>query len=399
MNRTLSALFSALEAVIVVGVGLAIPLAPLTVMWGAAYGFAPDWTIFWRLSADVWLLGHGADLTVTLSDTVVKASGLSGAAAPFTIGIAPLGFALVTLLLGRRAGRRIDETQHRLLGEIVAGAVFALLSVGITASAGQPDARINVPEGIILPTLVFVIGLLLARPAADLRPLAATWSAPIRSTLMTSLRAGSAAAAMIATVASVIVAVVIFGSYAQIITLYENLHSGALGGVALTVGQLMFLPNLIIWAISWLIGPGFAIGAGSGVSPLGTTLGPIPSIPVFGALPQGDFTFAFIGLIVPILAGFLAGVLFRGAPAKLEPGAEDHGAIRRGWMFATALGIGVVGGVILGILAWASSGGIGPGRLQLAGPDPIAVGLWAALEIAVASLLGLLASNRGSAGR
>ena len=70
MNRTLSALFSALEAVIVVGVGLAIPLAPLTVMWGAAYGFAPDWTIFWRLSADVWLLGHGTDLTVTLAPTL-----------------------------------------------------------------------------------------------------------------------------------------------------------------------------------------------------------------------------------------------------------------------------------------------------------------------------------------
>jgi hypothetical protein len=391
MNRTLSALFSALEAVIVVGVGLAIPLAPLTVMWGAAYGFAPDWTIFWRLSADVWLLGHGTDLTLTLAPALAKASGLAGAATPFTLGIAPLGFALITLLLGRRAGRRIDETHHRLLGEIVAGVVFALLSFGITVSASQPSARPNLPEGVILPTLVFVIGLLLARPAADLRPLAEQWPAPIRSTLMTTLRAGSAAAAIVTLVASVVLAVVIVGSYAQIITLYENLHSGALGGVALTVGELMFLPNLVIWTMSWLVGPGFAIGVGSGVSPLGTTLGPIPSIPVLGALPHGDFAFAFVGLVVPILAGFFAGVLFRGSPGQ-DP-------IRGRWMFATALGIGLVGGVLLGVLAWASSGAIGPGRLQVAGPDPIAVGLWSAAEIAVASLLGLLASSRGAGNR
>jgi hypothetical protein len=42
MNRMLSALFSALEAVIVVAVGLAIPLVPLTILWGAQYGFAPN---------------------------------------------------------------------------------------------------------------------------------------------------------------------------------------------------------------------------------------------------------------------------------------------------------------------------------------------------------------------
>ena len=55
MNRTLSALFSALEAIIVAAVGLAIPLAPLTALWAVQYGFAPSWTGFWRLAAIWWL--------------------------------------------------------------------------------------------------------------------------------------------------------------------------------------------------------------------------------------------------------------------------------------------------------------------------------------------------------
>ena len=31
-------------------------------------------------------------------------------------------------------------------------------------------------------------------------------------------------------------------------------------------------------AVSWLVGPGFAIGAGSFVSPVGTALGPLPAM-------------------------------------------------------------------------------------------------------------------------
>jgi hypothetical protein len=388
MNRTLSALFSALEAVIVVGIGLAIPLLPLTVLWGAQYGFAPDWTIFWRIAADAWLLGHGTDLTLTLDPVTAKSLALVGAGTPFVVSMAALGFALLTLVLAHRAGRRIAETRHRLLGEIVAVLVFALCASGIAVSAGQKSAEPNLAQGIVLPTLVFALGLLIARAGA-LPDFARGLSVELRATIGAALRGGTVAAATVATVASFIVIVLLVGNYAQIITLYENLHSGALGGFALTIAQIMVLPNLVIWGVAWLVGPGFAIGTGSAVSPLGTTLGPLPSIPVFGALPHGDFAFAFIGLLVPVLAGFLSGAVLRGRIV------ERIGPMNRlAWMLAAGLGIGIVGGAILGLLAWASSGSIGPGRLQDVGPDPLAVGLWAALEIGVAAVGGLAAAAR-----
>jgi hypothetical protein len=393
MNRTLSALFSALETVIVVGVGLAIPLVPLTILWGAQYGFAPDWTIFWRISADSWLIGHGADLTLTLDAATAKASGLAGAAHPFVVSIAALGFALVTVLLARRAGHRIAETGHRLFGEVTALIVFVLVSWAIAISAGLPLAKPNVAEGILLPTLCFAIGLLLARAGTG-SVLPSQWSLELRATVGAALRGGAAASAFVIAAAALLVAVLLAGSYAQIITLYENLHSGALGGLVLTMGQILFLPNLVIWAASWLIGPGFAIGTGSTVSPLVTQLGPIPAIPVFGALPHASGAFAFAGLIVPILAGFLAGIAVRGARDALVDSPR-----RGAWMLAAGLGTGVVGGAVLGILAWASVGAIGPGTLQNVGPDPWAVALWSALEIGLAALLGMVTVRRSAASR
>jgi hypothetical protein len=387
MNRILSALFSALEAVIVVAIGLVIPLAPLTVLWGAQYGFAPNWTGFWRLAADAWLLGHGTDIRVTLDAATVKASGLAGAGTPFTLSIAVLGFALLTVLLARRAGKRIAETNHRLLGEIVAVLVVAVLSFGIAFSAISVDARPSIVQGTLLPTLVFVVGILLAR--ADVLPAWTRWRPDTRAIVAAALRGGAAAAAAVLTIAALAVAVLLLVNYAQIISLYENLHSGALGGFTLTVAEILFLPNLVIWAAAWLIGPGFAIGTGSVVSPLGTTLGPIPSIPVLGALPQGNLAFAFVGLVAPILVGFLVGALLSGPLAE-----RIRQAGRLTWMLGAGLGTGVVGGALLGVLAWASAGSIGPGRLERAGPDPIMVGLFAALELGVSAVVGMAASRR-----
>jgi hypothetical protein len=390
MNRTLSALFSALEGLLVVAIGLAIPLAPLTVLWGAQYGFAPDWLIFWRTAADIWMVGHGVDITVTLDAVTAKASGLAGAGAPFTVSITALGFALLTAVLGVRAGRRIAETHHRLLGELVATGVVALLSLGIVVSASQPLARPSIAQGILAPTIVFVLGLLMARYRQIPAPaFVRGWRDDVRATIATALRAGGAAAAVLMTVSSLVLAVLLCVGYGQIIGLYEGLHAGALGGTAITVAQLMVLPNLVVWTASWLVGPGFAIGAGSTVSPLATSLGPIPAIPIFGALPTGSFDFSFAGLVIPVLGGFLAGAIL--ARQLSDQVGTDGRGIR---LLAAGVGAGIVGGVLVGVLAWSSGGGVGPGRLQDVGPDALRVGLLAALEIGVGALLGLAAASR-----
>lgn len=392
MNRQLTALFAAFEAALVVAIGVAIPLVPLTFLWGAQYGFAVDWTVFWRASVDLWLIGHGVDITVMLDPATAAGLGFVGADAAVTITIAALGFALLTVLLGVRAGRRVAETRYHGLGEVASLATFGLASFAVTFSTRHPDASPSLWQGTVLPTAVFALGLAVgvlrerrdAAPGARRDP-TRNWRPDARATAVTALRGGAAAAAGIIVLASLALAAALALSYAKIITLYESLHTEVIGGLAITLGQIAFLPDLVIWVASWLVGPGFALGAGSSVSPLGTQLGPVPAIPILGALPAGQFPLGFLGLLVPVVVGFLVGAIL-GPALKRE--AEGGPVVLAG------LGTGVVGGVILGLLAWASAGAAGPGRLLHVGPDPWAVGLFAALELGVSSTIGLLASSR-----
>ena len=398
MNRSLTALFAALEAVLVVGVGIGIPLVPLTVLWAVQYGFAVDWVVFWRASADTWLIGHGVDMQVTL-DSVLAASVGAPAETAFPVSIAPLGFALLTLLLALRAGRRVGETRYRTLGALASLGTFVLLSAVITVSALYPLARPSIGQGVVLPSLVFALGfgiglLRTARAAGDdagssIRDWIADWSPSVRALARTALQGGTAAVAAILAVSGVLAALLIAVNYGQVISLYEGLHAGVVGGLALTLGQLAFMPNLVIYTASWLVGPGFAIGSGSSVSPLSTVLGPVPSVPVLGALPTGDLAFGFLGIAVPLVVAFLAAALLR---SRLVTELDVEHPLH--WLGGTALGMGVTAGVLLGLLAAVAGGAAGPGRLAEVGPDALAVALVAALEVTVGAALGLLASRQ-----
>lgn len=398
MNRPLTAVFAALESLLVVGIGVGIPVVSLTFLWAFQYGLQVDWVVFWRAGADVWLVGHGADLTLTLSTSAASATGISGAGAPIVISIAALGFALGTVLLGARAGRRIAETSHRAIGSASAIVAFAAAAAIVTSTASHPGATLSLAQGTVLPTLVFAIPLLAAaevnrrRRAAPADPATALVLRAIdaipslgRSIGLVSLRAGAAVSVIVFAAAGLLLALLLLTHYASIISLYEGAHAGVLGGLALTIGQAALLPNAIAWVASWLVGPGFAIGEGSSVSPLGTTLGPMPAVPFLGALPTSTPEFAFVGLLVPVVASFVIVTLMRGRIERAL-GARDSLLTRAIVGAAT----GIVAGAIIGGVAGVSAGSAGPGRLSAVGPNAWAVGLFAALEVAVPAVLALV---------
>lgn len=387
-------MLAAFEAAIVALIGIAVPLVPLTVLWGFHFQLGIDWSAFWRAGVDIWLVGHGVDVVLQLHPDLAAALGTPEAGTPFTISIAALGLAAITLLLAVRTGRRVASTRNRMLGESVALGTFAAISLGATLSAEYPYASPSTWQGVLLPTLVFGIGLIagstrerLRNPAADhgssLRDWIDDWPAPVRSVVGAALRSGAAVAAALIAVAALATVIALLTGYAQVIRLYESVQAGALGGAALTLGQLALLPNIIIWAAAWLIGPGFAIGTGSTVGPLGTAVGPVPAVPILGALPSGSLEWGLLGVLVPVLLGFLAGVRNRRSIGQLDwP-----------WRLAGGIGTGTVAAVLLGLLAWASAGSAGPGRLVTVGPDPLMVAVWAGVEVAVAATLGTLAAS------
>src|SRR6202020_3460279 len=68
--------------------------------------------------------------------------------------------------------------------------------------------------------------------------------------------------------------------------LSDSLEPGAVGSLLLLVTQLAYVPNAIVWAIAFTLGPGFAFGTGTTVAPTGAVLGQLPAFPLLAALPQ-----------------------------------------------------------------------------------------------------------------
>lgn len=397
MNRLGTALLAAVEAIVTVGVGVGIALVPLTLLWGFEYGLQIDWDVFWKAAGSVWLVGHGVDVTFRLGSDVAGASGVEGAADPIHVTLAALGFAVVTAWLGGRAGRRFAETEHRTTGLLVGTAGVALLGLAIALSSTSAASDPVVWQAVVLPALWFAVPALVTSevcrvrrglPADPLtrRVLDQVERIPLlwRTVAGFALRAGTAATAVVVAAAGVVVAFLLVTSFAEVIALYERSHAGVVGGVALTVGQLAFLPDFVGWAVAWLVGPGFAIGTGSSVSPIGTSLGPIPGVPVFGALPASGHTFGLLGVLVPVVAGFVIGGLMR--PALVRALGHEDSPLRRA---LAGVATGVVAGMLTGVATGLTAGSLGPGRLAEAGPDGLLVGLLAALEVGLPAAVAL----------
>ena len=165
----------------------------------------------------------------------------------------------------------------------------------------------------------------------------------------------------------------------------NELSPGPVGSGLLLLAGLAYLPNAVIWAMAYVIGPGFAFGVGTVVAPTGSVLGPLPLFPMLAALPSsppvphatGAGPVALSLLAIPYLAGAVGGVLtVRTAPSPSIEAAPLWG-----------LAAGVLAGLATGALALVSGGPLGTGRLATVGPSAWQVALVAALEIGVASAI------------
>ena len=316
------------------------------------------------------------------------------------VTIALLGFALLTLLLGARAGARIAESGHRRLGGLSGLASFAVLSAAVTLSVLHPMARPSIWQGVLLPTLVFGAGLGLGMLRADRdtdrgaarrgwrRGGFARWVAglPIdtRATAGAALRAGGAAVALILAISAVALTTLLVFGYADIIRLYEALHTEVVGGIAVTALQLALLPDLVVWTASWFVGSGLrdrnrVPGLSARAPPSGRCRRSRSSArcpPESRPSPSPDCWSRSS-------AGFLAGAAVRPALARALDGVRLPAVVLVG------LGGGAAGAVLLGLLAWASRAAPDPGRLADVGPSPLAVGVVALIELAPAIALGV----------
>lgn len=404
MRRTTIALLAGLEASVAALIGLGIALVPLMLLWAVHFGLAVDATLFFRAAADVWLLGHGVDLEVQLDAVTAARTGLPGAGDPFPVTIALLGFAFISVAFGRRIGRRSAAEGHSFTGSISAIIVYALAGSLLALTAGVDGARSSLWQAAVLPAFTMAIGVIVGAVAESLRDdqvadaaggfvrrRVAALPVGLVDAIRSVVRIGAGAAFGVLAVAGVLVAGLIAADYATIAGLYQSLGTGIDGGIALTVAELALIPNVVVWAAAWLLGPGFAIGTGTSVSTGGALLGPVPGVPLLGALPTEPQSFGALWLVVPVLLGFV-GAWLVGAAARAGGRFDDFGVRRpdAAWWrpLVTGAGSAVVAALVLGLLAWWSGGAAGPGRLAEIGPNPLAVAGVAAITIGIGALAG-----------
>ena len=67
MNARLIALATVLDVVVLMGLGLGLFFAPLTLVWAFDDGFSTDLVASWGIAVDGWMLGHGVPLHFALS--------------------------------------------------------------------------------------------------------------------------------------------------------------------------------------------------------------------------------------------------------------------------------------------------------------------------------------------
>ena len=384
-----------------------VVILPLTGVW-AANGFSDrDYASLARLSGQAWLLLHGVPLSLTYPAGTVGPEESGG-----LLSLIPLGLTLIPFFLCWRAGRRLaracytDQLWQALLGAL---GTYALLGTAAAYFSANEDVSISLVAGALIPLVSAGLGVIIgARMEAgswvrligvDLTDCIARTSQHSRwagSYLWAAVRAGVVGIVAAVGLAAVLFVVALAVSWAEIATVYQKLDAGIIGGIVLTVAQLGLLPNLVLWTLAWASGAGFSIGTGSIISPLETTVGPLPAVPVLAALPSGQPEYAYAALLIPVVAGVLAGWWF------LREG-ENHFdewisiKVSARWFTASVstICLGAVIGLVSGLLAAAAAliarGSLGIGRFVDIGPDPLWTGIWIAAEVAVGVVIGYAA--------
>ena len=410
MNARLNAFATVLDVVVLVGLGLGLLFAPLTLVWAFDDGFATDLLLSWAIAVDGWMLGHGVPLTLTLDPTLAQSLSLGESSSTFVVDIALLGLGLITLLWGYRIGRRSGTRIYPVSTWFVAVGTLVGLSFVMVFFLPQHMVTMELMDALVRPALFLAAGLALATWVGSRAPGGRVLEGVLPETVLAVMRTGvkTAGASVLGLVAlaSLALAGLVLWSFGTMIVLYESLQPGVWGIITLSIAQLALLPTAIVWGAMWMVGPGFALGTGALVSPLGTTVQAVPALPLLGIIPSTPPMGAIMIVAVPLAVSFIAGgaattMLLGKNPGNLWRNVGDtefhHQPLVQ--ILAASAVAGVLGSFGGFVLASMTSGSAGPGRFQNVGADPAQIALWWGLEICVGVLLGLLSGALGRRGQ
>ena len=339
------------------------PMLPVALAAGAASAL-----IGWLLVSGLVMIGWFTAMAMPVSTALgfagqfwLAGHGVGAAIGNLMVTLTPLGLTALFVLLVRVVTGLVLRTTSadsldgrgalRAWGLATAGYTLVTVALAVASGAGSRVGS-AVAGGL-------AVGALGAGWALARRLRALVSPPPALTGIGRAMLAGLAA---MGAIAAVVLVVALLRGAARISAIEASLAPDTVGYWLLVALQLLYLPNLLAWTASWALGAGVSVGAGSVVSPMLTTAGLLPAIPVFGAVPEpgpgGPWSYAWVlsGVLVGVTAGWVA---VRTAPAG-----------QRSLVSWLARGMGSGLGVALAVLVLAalSRGDLGAARLIAMGP-------------------------------
>jgi Family of unknown function (DUF6350) len=321
-----------------------------------------------RIGADGWLLAQGAHLDLTIA----------------TITLTPLGLtalcAYVAFRLGRWAGLTsdVEDARTALLGSVVMAGIYGVVVMVTAVLASIEQAQPHLFRAFVGGFVVAFLGGGLGIVSGS--GLLGKWRLRLPETLVAITVGAVSAVLMMFAASALLLATALVLDLGPAANVLSQLHTDTSGALLYLVVVAAVAPNAALMSGAYLLGPGFAVGTGTIVSPSVVVLGPLPAFPLLAALPDNGPTPWWTTLLVavPVALGLLAAALMtRRFPV---PGYE-LGAVR-------GLGAGAGGGLLLGLLVAAAGGAVGPGRMADVGAPLIDTLVAATVAMGVGGLVG-----------
>lgn len=335
------------------------------------------WTSAFGVATGIWLLGHGVPLTAGAATITLVPIGI-GALATFTVYVSVKRSALPTLAawVGGTVGYAV-----------VTAALTAVTSLG---ALGVGRVALGALGGAVVGGLGGALGILVPpdRPAVVVP--GGRLDRWVPDVMRLGMQAAAVALALLVATGGVLTVVWVVAGRATSEDIVGALAPGWVGGIVLAVAQLALLPNLVLWATAWLAGPGFAVGEGTAFAPGGTVAGPLPAVPLLGALPGPDWAgggAAVWGPSLVVACGVVAGVF---AWRRLDPDRVRWADL--GWVLA---GLVLAAAATTVLLQWWAGGAVGAGRLSQVGADPLVAAGVVAAEVGVGAVVALTWAHLG----
>lgn len=353
------------------------------------------------LIISVWLLAaHGTESTLQ----VIRAAAVAWQSAhliPIQIGGIPLGvlpmaFIAVPVVIiwkamhwALKSAQPTDGRKFWLIALYFSG-TYGLLSGVISLLSSTDGLGTSVIQTLWHTALIALIVSVIV--LVDFAPSPTLLTDRLPKDLVTALRPGLVAFTFFWFISAVFSTVALVVHFNEIKAVAGLMAPSALDQVFLILLCIGYLPTVITWTFSYLLGAGIHLGSTSIITTSIATPGALPAFPVLAVLPTTALPWAKYLVLIPILIGVLIYLLLPRQPWRAE--GQDVAEV-----FAKLVRLKELIQIFLATLILAistflvtalSSGPLGSGYLDFIGPNPIEAFIWVFKLCGLAALLTLI---------